>query len=570
MVSVFNFTKRIIAARAKKIRFLTLFFLFLFQFGNCGELKIGKIKFIGNYFLSDKKLYSAIHSYAGGNYDQKTLNEDAKRISELYAREGYYNVSVSFPQIETKNPKAIDVSFIISENGKIRIDSLVIEGNKYISTKKLKKIFEKKPDLEQFSRNIRDLADFYVQNGFFFAEVRLDSLVKKKNRYYAFISVSENKHCEFEEFKFKGNQVTKEKTLLKISGLGKTRKFNMEILSRAEENIRKKQYIKDCRIIPLNPKELLIEIEEDRMTYFSGIIGYDNSQTKKNKFTGFVNMDFLNLFGSDRAISFSWKKFSADRSSIELKYHESGFYSVPFNGDLTFFREEVDSTYIKNTVDAEIYLYNLVHKYGVYLGVDDIYPGSRKTEIIKKSSYKKTGAFWIFNNSDYYLNPRKGTNFYLKYFYIFSRPEYKTVTKQALEISWKYYRELVNRLVFSLSLNAKGIENKNLTEFDFYYLGGSGSLRGFNEHQFSGYRIGWSNTELRFLFSRDSRVFLFSDYGYVKNLDYTFGALFGFGFGLRMQTKLGMLGIDYGIGYQNGKLRNPLDGIIHFGIETKI
>jgi hemolysin activation/secretion protein len=101
-------------------------------------------------------------------------------------------------------------------------------------------------------------------------------------------------------------------------------------------------------------------------------------------------------------------------------------------------------------------------------------------------------------------------------------------------------------------------------------LGGKGSLRGFNEHRFSGYRIGWSNLELRLLLSRDSRVFLFSDYGYVKSTNYTFGILFGFGFGIRIETKLGMLGIDYGLGYLKGKLQNPLDGIIHFGIETKI
>jgi len=276
------------------------------------------------------------------------------------------------------------------------------------------------------------------------------------------------------------------------------------------------------------------------------------------------------LFGSDRSISFSWKKFSADRSSIRLKYHESGPNSIPFNGDIGFFREEVDSTYIKSTIEAEIYFSSLLNKYGSYLGVDDIFPGSRKTETVSKSSYKKAGVFWNFNNLDYNLNPRKGVDFYLKYFYIFNRPNDKTVSKQAVEISGKFYRNLAKQFVISLALNADGIENKSLSDFEYYFLGGSNSLRGFNEHRFSGYRIGWSNLEFRLLLSRNSRVFLFSDYGYVKSRDYTFGALFGFGFGIRIETKLGMLGIDYGLGYQNGKLRNPLDGIIHFGIETKI
>ena len=114
------------------------------------------------------------------------------------------------------------------------------------------------------------------------------------------------------------------------------------------------------------------------------------------------------------------------------------------------------------------------------------------------------------------------------------------------------------------------IENKKLTSLDCFNLGGSQNLRGFNENQFYGYRIGWLNLEFRYLLSRKSRAFIFSDYGYAESKEYRFGKLFGFGFGLRLETRLGMLGIDYGFGYCNGELRNPIDGIIHFGIESKL
>ena len=63
---------------------------------------------------------------------------------------------------------------------------------------------------------------------------------------------------------------------------------------------------------------------------------------------------------------------------------------------------------------------------------------------------------------------------------------------------------------------------------------------------------------------------MFFDYGFVQNSDTTIGKLFSCGFGLRLKTRLGLIGIDYGIGYENGKFRNPLDGIVHFGLETKL
>ena len=187
--------------------FLVFFFLILFRFGNAAELKIGKIKFSGNYFLSNKELLSVVHSFAGGVYNQKILNDDAKRISELYAHRGYYNVKVSYPQIETNNPQAIDVIFAIEENGKIRIDSLFISGNKYISRRKIKQIIPSRPDLNQLSRSLREITDFYEESGFLFAAVRLDSLVEKDGNFAAFLSVSEGDYCEFSDYKFRGNEI---------------------------------------------------------------------------------------------------------------------------------------------------------------------------------------------------------------------------------------------------------------------------------------------------------------------------------------------------------------------------
>ena len=145
----------------------------------------------------------------------------------------------------------------------------------------------------------------------------------------------------------------------------------------------------------------------------------------------------------------------------------------------------------------------------------------------------------------------------------------KNISKQAVELSFNHYFGISGNLVVAAGANANVIENKALTPFEVFELGGSRNLRGFNENQFSGYRILWSNLELRYLLSRNSRAFLFSDYGYVHNDEYTFDKLFGFGFGLRVETRLGILRLDYGFSYFEDELRNPLDGIIHFGLETK-
>jgi len=552
------------------ISFLLIIFL-AFSPIYCTELLIGDIHFEGNYFITDKELLSAISSEPGGYFNQKTLNEDVQRISAFYVKKGFYRVKVHFPEINTISPEHIDVLFRIEENEKVIIQDVVLSGNRYISRNK---ILESNPtkniDIKQLSLLMQNLTEYYAFNGFLFVDVQLDSLVWENDGVRAFVSISEGDFCEFEEYKFKGNETTRSRTLLKISQIDKIEKVNPMVLDRAAELVRKKEYIRDCSLIPLNHKQLLFNIDEDRMTFLSGILGYDNSQDKKNRLTGFVNLDFLNLFGTDRSISLRWQRLSFDRSQIELKYHESGPFSYPISGDFLIFREEVDSTYTKSTFESEIYFYNLINKYGIFLGIDEIFPGSRRPIIIEKASYKKAGIFWNFNNTDYYLNPTTGNDLRIKYFYIFNKFNNDKNSRQAVETSFTNFRRISGKLIFAVALNANVLENKNLSELEYYYLGGNSNLRGFNEKQFYGYRVGWSNLELRYLLSRNSRVFLFSDYGYVESEEYKFGLLFGFGFGLRVETKLGLLRIDYGLRYQSGEFRNPFDGIIHFGIEMKM
>ncbi|NQV17763.1 MAG: BamA/TamA family outer membrane protein [Armatimonadetes bacterium] len=555
----------------RNYKFYFLVLMLIVPFFCRADLIIRKVNFEGNHFITDKELSNLISSNTGEVFNQKTLNQDAKNISELYSQKGFYNVKIHRPEVYPQSSKQVDIIFKIEENEKLKIDSIFLTGNRYFSKRKLfENLSTKNLSLIDISSFLQNILEIYLLNGFLFADVKLDSLKISDSDLNAFISIDEGKSCHFEEYFFEGNKTTKDETLLKLSQIENVKNVTPELLNLAEENIRKQDYILNCNIIPINDRQLVFQIEEDRMTLFSAILGFDNSQINENKLTGFINLDFLNLFGTGRALSLFWQRLSAERSLIELQYHETGFKSYPINGDFLISREEVDSTYVKTVFETEIYYYDLINKYGIYLGVDDIFPGSRRPKIIQKNSYKKIGVFWEYNNLDNFYNPQKGKSYYLKYYNILNKLEGENQSKNAIEISWQDYQKIMSKFVLAFSLNAKVIENKKLTDFDFFNLGGSKNLRGFNENQFYGYRIGWTNLEIRYILSRKSRAFVFTDYGYAENKEYRFGKLFGFGFGLRIETRLGMLGIDYGFGYSNGKLRNPVDGIIHFGIESKL
>ncbi|MCF7793445.1 MAG: BamA/TamA family outer membrane protein [Candidatus Cloacimonetes bacterium] len=551
--------------------FLLFFILIFFTLNYAEELRIGKIRFEGNESFSEQKLKQTIYSSDGAIYKQQTINDDAKRLSDLYDEKGILNVKILTPQIITRDPQNIDVIFVIQENDELKIRKLEISGNRYISKEKLSMHL----DIENFplsvlSEKLKSIIDYYAQNGFLFASVKLDSLVLMNNDYSAFVTISEGSFCEFDEYKFTGNSVTKDKTILRISQLSSAENITPEILQKAADNVQRKEYIKSCRIIPLNGKQALFQIEEDRMSLVSGVLGYDNSKQNEDRFAGYINVELMNLYGTDRSLAIYWKSLANDKNSIELKYHESGWQRYPVAGDFALMREEVDSTYISTQFNADIYVQDIKNKYGLYFGLEEIVPGSRRPKIIESNSYQKVGAFWNYSILDYFRNPTRGHEYFIKYYYIFNQQSNQNVSKQAVEFAVEYYYRLLGKSVIAAKLNAKVIENKKLKQFELFQMGGNNSLRGFQEDQFEGYRIAWTNLELRLLTSRNSRIYLFSDWGYAKNKEFSFSDLFGFGLGMNLQTRLGMLGITYGFSYQNGELRNPLDGIIHFGIESKL
>ena len=516
--------------------------------------------------FSNQELSRIIQSSPGRIYQQKIALDDAQKILQFYENRGYFHVKVFPPSIQIVSKDEIDVTFRIEELEPIFIHSIFFEGNRYITSETLLSNLPSLPiKLSDLSSIQSEIISFYADQGFLFAKSELSETRLDSNQMEVVIRIDEGKFCDFEEYLIQGNKVTKQSTVLQITQLNQVQHITPELLELASEQLRIKPYIKDCTIFPLNHRQLLIQIEEDKMTFFSGLIGYDNEKDKENKLNGFLNLEFLNLYGTDRNLSVFWQHLNTDRSSTEISYHESGFYNVA--GDFSICREEVDSTYISTQFETELYWHNILWKAGLYYEYEDIFPGRTKT--IEKTNFHKIGGLLEYQKLDYSINPRNGYRYEIKYYTILHKIDGNRVNKQALEALYFHALPIKNRLVFTYKVKANIVENKNITRYDYFYLGGNSNLRGFIENQFYGYRTGLLNLELRYLLGRKSRFFLFTDYGYAENDVYRYGKLFGFGFGLRVNTRLGLLGIDYGLGYQN-EPRDPFNGVLHFGIETKL
>jgi outer membrane protein insertion porin family len=110
-----------------------------------------------------------------------------------------------------------------------------------------------------------------------------------------------------------------------------------------------------------------------------------------------------------------------------------------------------------------------------------------------------------------------------------------------------------------LALRVRGKWGEKLPLDEEFHIGGQNTLRGYEENQFRGSRTVLGTLEFRVPLTRDFLAYLFLDAGRVWEDPEMKEYKFGFGFGLRMSTPLGIIRLDYGIG-EEGKPR------IYFGM----
>ncbi|MDD3051903.1 MAG: POTRA domain-containing protein [Candidatus Cloacimonetes bacterium] len=539
---------------------------------------VEEIIFSGNNYFSDDELINHINLKEKTSYDLKSIYAVTEQIMQKYISAKFFFAEVYVPEIEPLDNESFRIIFTINE---LISESLtvLIKGNNYLSSQYLSAnlpiLKEGRIDIEEVSDLIINLIELYVDNGFFFASAEIGNFSRNVDGDYSVeILVDEGRVARFQSYRFRGNKVTKDKTILKISGIKHAKKITPDVLEQISENIRKREYITDCKVLPLNSSELLFDITEGRMTSISGIIGYENKKNDSSALTGFVKIKLMNLFGTDRTFGLNWQKIADDRSLIELTYSDPGVFDIPVAGDFSVKREVVDSTYIRTSFDTKLFYFTLRNKYGLYYGVDDYNPGVRRPVLIDKRSKNKIGAFWEFSKIDYSPNPANGFYSNIMYYFLISETDGKKNVNEVWELDFEHYKSISPKFVLALLLHAKGIEQKAFDELELFNLGGASSLRGFTENRFIGNRIGWLNAELRLLTNRYSRFFIFVDYGYVElervNEKVKLNNLWSTGFGMRIKTKIGILGIDYGFGSEGVKIGNPLDGLIHFGMETQL
>src|SRR5215831_19206579 len=102
---------------------------------------INRVAFEGNKNVKDDQLRGELQSKAAGPLSRATVQADVVRVTEVYRRNGRFDVRVEPKIIELPNQR-VDLVFEVQEGVRTGIKKIVIVGNKAYSTRRLKQVIK--------------------------------------------------------------------------------------------------------------------------------------------------------------------------------------------------------------------------------------------------------------------------------------------------------------------------------------------------------------------------------------------------------------------------------------------
>ncbi|MFH1009488.1 MAG: BamA/TamA family outer membrane protein [Candidatus Latescibacterota bacterium] len=435
------------------------------------------------------------------------------------------------------------------------------------------------------------LVRYYEERGYPFAAVALSHVSLENDRAEVGLVITEGPSVSIGSLEVRGNTNTRPEVILRELRIRPGQPYDQRQIDSGMRCLARLTFLERVRPPTLrfdpNREEvaLIIEIAEAQANRANAVVGYvPGVGESKSFFTGLVDVSLGNLSGTGRKVQARWERRDPISSGILLKYEEPWVFGFPVHAGGTFGQKQ-RSGYTEAT--ATCFLDFPISEQitgGFSVGFEQATPDSAGSWVMPRTASWVGGLTFAYDGTDHWENPTRGfrlsstSDVGLKQNHATEHysPSKTEVIRRRYGLNLAYLRPLRKRQVFYIGLHSAAVDSPErvLPLSEKLWLGGAHSLRGYREDQFGGIRIGWTNVEYRLLLGPESRAFLFLDGGYVFDRRMAADGAgttdmedskIGYGFGVRVRSRMGIVGIDYGLGKGDGWM----EGKVHVGVENR-
>lgn len=551
-----------------------------------------KVSIEGNQEIPEEDILKTITSIPGLPLTEEGLNRD---LQSIYAMGWFSDLYPTFQLV----PEGVQVTYHVTENPKF--DHLEISGNTKISSDKIRGIVNLRKghmvNIREATRKLQYVEEQYKRDGYILARIT-DVNISPDG--VLFVKINEG---IVEDFKVKGNVKTKDKVILREIRLKKGEPFNSSLARRSLQRIQNLGFFEDVNM-KLNPgrEPNAVEMEITVKETNTGTFGIGAGYSDADGFIGMITIGDKNLRGTGDSIMVRWEFGGEDNKNYDFTYHKPWLDKKETSlnlslYDLTYEYADYDrngdeiARYDKKRRGQEITLgrpqgefvkhyITLKHRDDVYKGVADGYENSTQyyeskddaifaakygnAEQRRKENFGTTNSISysrIYDSRDNIYDPHAGKRNSYTFEWAGLGGDFKF---EKVSVNYRYYLPMKKNRVLAFDL-AAGYAWGDMPLSQRFSVGGSDSLRGYRDDQFKGNSMLRGTAEYRIPIRNKVQAVVFYDIGYAwdkrdqKNFDFDLMQS-GYGVGLRINSPLGPIKLDWGKGKQRSRFHFSFGG----------
>lgn len=530
----------------------------------------------GHKSLSTRDLKGILVPDPARPFDELHLEAAADSLLRRLSQLGYPFAKVEVGWQDTG--EGIELAVRVEEGAQLVLGDITFAGGDGLDTGLLSRDLPSRAGAPALKRAVESDIELaisrYENGGYPFAAVRpFTAGFDEHGRLALTLKVDEGLRTTFGEVVVSGNTLTRDRVVTREIGIANGETYSAKKVASIRPRLLRLGIFDDVLepMIVVGPANGIatvgIEVQEGRTNSIIGIVGYAQAADGDGgEFTGCVDLALGNIAGTGRRASALWSRPKLRHTDISFAYEEPYFMGGPVNVGVAGMQSVRDTLY--TTTGGDLYVTAPVGEdldVTWSIGRERYVPGSAGEHTT--TSYR-TALAASFDGTDSPLSPRQGLRIAGSFTY------------SAKELGGAAERERSGKTGLSCEaflpvragqvISARGLVSWIVSTADdvaFHEqltLGGASSLRGYREEQFRGTTIALGSLEYGFMLGRRSRAIAFVDVGhyYRGGSSSARGTKLGYGIGLRGESRLGIISLDYGLGEGDG----ILEGKLHVGL----
>jgi len=535
--------------------------------------EITKITVEGNDYVSDFEILNAVQTEVGDQTDQEALRSDMQSIIDL----GYFSdVNIVFENFEG----GLNVIFEVVENPVLkRIELSGYEG--LYTAAAVKNALDLQTgtvlNVKKMNQNLKSFQEKMQDDGYILARYKN---VNISDEGVLTVEISPGR---LESVEIRGNTKTDNDVILREMPIEAGDVVNIKKIQKGYQNLHRLGYFEN-----INPEfervdsennlaKLVINLDEGN----TGRLNFGGGYSSTDGLIGFIDVSEKNLFGNGQNIGVKWQ--FGDTTTYSLNFYEPYLMDSIYSFGFSVYDRESERTtsndldYIKKSKGGSITLgrplvrdWRTSLKYRTedtneYWNETDNVAGITEDETIYDTELSSLTLSFSRDTSNSRFHPTSGSinNFSVEYAGDFLGGN-MDFTKYQLD-SRRYFPGFKNHaLAVRMELGLS--DPRTPLAGEEYDLGGSNSLRGYEQSDFDDKTpnndLLLFNVEYRIPFNESFTGVLFTDAGNVwedRDSISLNDLYYGYGLGMRMNTPVGQLRLDYG-------WDEDQEGRLHFSI----